>query len=97
MKIWIIFKKELKDILRDRRTIMMMIIFPLLIAPAIITGVSKVQMMQMKKAQEKKLKLHFIGKEYAPNLFQEDQFLFLLLSTRSYVLEVSCPVLDFPN
>ncbi|MBT3590121.1 MAG: ABC transporter permease [Candidatus Marinimicrobia bacterium] len=71
MKIWIIFKKELKDILRDRRTIMMMIIFPLLIAPAIITGVSKVQMMQMKKAQEKKLKLHFIGKEYAPNLFQE--------------------------
>ena len=55
MKIWIIFKKELKDILRDRRTIMMMIIFPLLIAPAIITGVSKVQMMQMKKAQEKKI------------------------------------------
>ncbi|MBL7014360.1 MAG: ABC transporter permease [Candidatus Marinimicrobia bacterium] len=71
MKIWIIFKKELKDILRDRRTIMMMIVFPLLLAPALITVVSKVQMMQMKKAQEKKLKLHFIGKEYAPNLYQD--------------------------
>lgn len=71
MKIWVIFKKELKDILRDRRTIMMMIIFPLLLTPGLITVVTKVQLIQQKKAEDKKLKLHFIGKEYAPQLFQD--------------------------
>ena len=95
MKIWIIFKKELKDILRDRRTIMMMIIFPLLIAPAIITGVSKVQMMQMKKAQEKKLKLHFIGKDNI--VFHCIIFPGMLKAEGTYNLPENVPANEFLN
>mgnify|MGYP003961569081 CR=1 FL=1 len=71
MRIWIIFKKELKDILRDRRTIMMMVVFPLLLVPALMFVVNKVQTVQSKKAEDKILKFHFVGKEFAPKLYQD--------------------------
>ena len=34
--IWTIFRKELKDTLRDRRTVMMMIVIPTLIFPLVM-------------------------------------------------------------
>ena len=48
----LIFKKELKDIFRDRRSIMMMIGMPVIIMPLIIVGLIQIQMKQEKKAAE---------------------------------------------
>ena len=50
----IIFKKELIDTLRDRRTIIAMIVVPLLLIPAIIGITVKVQTSAAKKEKEKK-------------------------------------------
>lgn len=59
----IIFKKELIDTLRDRRTIIAMIVVPLLLIPAIIGITVKVQTSAAKKEKEKKLKVAVIAKE----------------------------------
>jgi len=55
-----IFKKELKDSLRDRRTLLMMVIIPLLLFPILITISTKLQVRQIRKAQEKILKIGLI-------------------------------------
>lgn len=65
-----IFKKELKDILRDRRTIIMMIIVPMVITPMLIVGILKISRMQLEKAQAKEIRVVFLGKENAPQLYQ---------------------------
>jgi sodium transport system permease protein len=53
--IWIIFKKELKDITRDRRTLITMIIVPMLLFPILTTIATQVISSQRKKAQTKTL------------------------------------------
>jgi sodium transport system permease protein len=60
-----IFKKELIDTLRDRRTIIAMIIIPLLIFPVIIGITSKVQKSVTKKAEEKTLRIAVISNDSA--------------------------------
>ncbi len=58
--IWIIFKKELKDITRDRRTIITMIIVPLLLFPILSTVATQVISSQNKKARTKTLTVGLI-------------------------------------
>lgn len=53
--ILVIFKKELKDTLRDRRTLASMIIIPLLLFPLLIGISSRIMMSQIQKAQGKVL------------------------------------------
>jgi len=53
----VIFKKEFLDTLRDRRTIMLMIVLPLLVFPLLMGVVTKIAISQSKKAQEKVLKV----------------------------------------
>jgi len=65
-KIITIYKKELKDSLRDRRTLFMMIVLPMILIPGIILLMTKVQMAQAKKAMEKEIKVAFIGGEFYP-------------------------------
>jgi len=65
-----IYKKELKDSLRDRRTLFMMIILPMILIPGIILLMTKVQMAQAKKAMEKEIKVAFIGETFTPGLIQ---------------------------
>ncbi|MBC8346860.1 MAG: ABC transporter permease [Candidatus Marinimicrobia bacterium] len=69
MKFLTIAKKEIIDITRDRRTIMMMIVVPLLLVPVLMGTVFKITMSQAEKASEKQLKVRFIGQQYAPNLY----------------------------
>jgi len=52
-----IFKKELIDSIRDRRTLIAMVVIPLLLFPVIISISSKMMMSQIKKAQEKTIKI----------------------------------------
>ena len=56
-----IFKKELIDVLRDRRTLMFMVVIPILITPLLVIGSIKFQEYQNKKSEEKILKIAYIN------------------------------------
>ena len=56
-----IFKKELIDTLRDRRTLLMMVVIPMLLFPVLMAVVLKVQISQFKKAEEKKLRVGLLA------------------------------------
>ena len=56
-----IFLKELIDVLRDRRTLMFMVVIPVLITPLLVVGSIKFQEYQNKKSDEKILKIALIN------------------------------------
>lgn len=62
-KIGIIFRKELKDTLRDRRTLFFMIVFPILIIPLIIGGIPKIMVSMMEKKMTERINIAIIGEE----------------------------------
>ena len=63
MKIIIaIFKKELTDVLRDKRTLFFMIVIPVIVMPLIFIGSIKFQEYQSKKSDEKVLNIGLINK-----------------------------------
>jgi sodium transport system permease protein len=55
--IWTIFRKELRDTLRDRRTVMMMIVIPTLIFPIILNVFVGISSSFQKEAAEKKVNI----------------------------------------
>lgn len=59
--IFTIFKKELKDTLRDRRTIIMMLVIPTLIFPIILNIFVSVSSSFSEEAASKKVKVGFVG------------------------------------
>lgn len=56
-----IFKKELKDTIRDRRTMLMMLVIPVLIFPILINVVVNIQTSFADSAEEKVLRIGIIG------------------------------------
>jgi len=70
MKFLTIAKKEVIDISRDRRTIIMMVVVPLLLIPVLLGTVFKITKSMAQKASEKQLKVQIYGQEYAPDLYQ---------------------------
>ena len=70
MKFLTIAKKELTDITRDRRTIIMMIVLPFVLIPGLFGVVYTIQSQQAKKATEEEMKVSFFGQEHAPELYQ---------------------------
>ncbi|MFQ5864493.1 MAG: ABC transporter permease [bacterium] len=65
-----IFKKELIDTLRDRRTLIAMVLIPLLLFPLLIGISSKIVISQAKKAREKVLRVAIVRYDNA-DLFKE--------------------------
>ena len=61
--IFTIFKKELKDTLRDRRTLVMMLVIPILIFPIILNIFVSVSASFTEEAAKKKVKIGFVGAE----------------------------------
>lgn len=59
--IFTIFKKELKDTLRDRRTLMMMLVIPVLVFPIILNIFVRVSSSFTEEAAKKKIKIGFVG------------------------------------
>lgn len=53
----IIFLKELKEILRDRRTLTVMLIIPLVVYPVLFTGISAFMESQVEKAENATLRI----------------------------------------
>ena len=68
---WLVFKKELKELLRDRKTLFFMIALPLLIFPLIFGGAVYVSSKAVQEAQSKVLKYAVVGGEYAPSIQAE--------------------------
>ena len=63
-----VYRKEMQETLRDRRTIMSMIIVPVLVMPALIWGMSSVSMRMVRRAQEERVTVMLLGAENAPSL-----------------------------
>ena len=61
--IFTIFKKELKDTLRDRRTLIMMLVIPLLLFPIILNVFVAISSSFQEEAATKTVKIGFIGSE----------------------------------
>ncbi len=55
-----IFRKEFTDTIRDRRTLFVMVIFPLLLVPLLMTVVTKIQSSSMKKAEERVIRVGLV-------------------------------------
>ena len=60
-----VFKKELIDTIRDRRTLMFMIVIPLLLFPVLFKILFSVQERQTRKAEEKTLRVALIDNDNA--------------------------------
>jgi len=56
-----IFKKELKETLRDKRTMIMMVLIPMLVFPLLINVVTSISGSFEDSAEEKKIKIGIIG------------------------------------
>ena len=66
----IIARKEAKDLFRDKRTLLTMIVIPLLIFPILFNVMGKITSKQVEKEMEKPLKIGLIGEKNAPTLVQ---------------------------
>lgn len=76
--IFTVIKKELKDTLRDKRTLISAIIVPALIIPVLLFGVTKLQKTLMDREGSKKLKIGMIDvPKSIKNQFKDDNFILL--------------------
>jgi sodium transport system permease protein len=65
---WLIFAKELKELLRDRKTLFFMVALPILVFPMIFGGVGYFSVKAVQEAQSEILKYALIGGENAPEI-----------------------------
>ena len=69
--IFVVYVKELKDQLRDRRTLISTIVIPTLIMPVMFFGASMVMSKIIKKAQDEGTSVMVVGAAGAPTLLTE--------------------------
>ncbi len=66
--LWIVAKKELLDLFRDRRTMLISLLMGPLVIPALILGIGSMAEKKARTQLESTLELPVIGAEHAPNL-----------------------------
>jgi sodium transport system permease protein len=66
--LYTVWAKELTDLFRDRRTMMVSLLMGLLLMPALILGVGKLASDRISTALEKPLEVPVVGASHAPNL-----------------------------
>ena len=62
-----IFRKELIDTLRDRRTLIFMLLVPIVAIPLLMMSISKLMISQITKVQEETSKIVIAGREWLPS------------------------------
>ena len=62
----IVYRKEMLDTLRDRRTLISMILVPLLLMPVLIVGMAALSIKLLQRAQQQVATIMILGAEYAP-------------------------------
>ena len=70
-KIKDIFKKEILDTLRDRRTIMMMIVIPVLLYPGLMILLNEVAATQQAKLEQKTVKIAVVNSSDDSRLIEQ--------------------------
>lgn len=65
--LWIVYRKELRDLLRDRRTIIAMIVIPLLVMPLLMVSISAMATRVVGQARQAKPKIMIVGGEDSTN------------------------------
>lgn len=68
---WLIFKKEILELVRDRKTLFFMIALPMLVFPLLIGGLIYFTAEVASEAQSKTLKYSVSGSQYAPELMAQ--------------------------
>ncbi len=61
-----IFKKEITDTLRDRRTLIFMLLVPLVAIPGLMMGMSKLMISQISRVEQESSRVAVIGQEHLP-------------------------------
>ncbi|MCX6639306.1 MAG: ABC transporter permease [bacterium] len=69
--IWIVYRKEFLDVLRDRRTLISMILLPLLIFPLMTVGMGSFIAGRMAKLEDRSSPILVVGSERAPGLLAQ--------------------------
>ncbi|MFB3153679.1 MAG: hypothetical protein ACE10I_04325, partial [Candidatus Acidiferrales bacterium] len=64
----IVYRKELLDTLRDRRTLISMIVVPLLLFPVLTIGFGALAARLVQQAQQEASAIMILGAEHAPTL-----------------------------
>lgn len=64
----IIYRKELKDILRDRKTLISMFLFPLILFPLMTVGFNRFEQRMRERARQDTARIMILGAEHAPEL-----------------------------
>ena len=83
---FIILIKELTDMIRDRRTMFMMVVMPLVVIPLLAITAIKLTQSQIEKAKDKELRVVVIGETAAPELFKrlsKEENFFLVTMTNA--------------
>ena len=65
---WTVMRKELRDIFRDRRTLILALGLSPLLTPVLIIGLGTLGESRARNQSEKPLELPVVGREHAPNL-----------------------------
>ena len=63
-----VFFKEMRDILRDRKTLLLMIVLPIVVVPLLLNSLISFVMEQQKEAETEGLEYGSFGEEHAPDL-----------------------------
>jgi len=66
--IGIVFRKEFVDLIRDRRTLISMVLVPVLVMPLLILGMGYLTSVTVKKARQEKPKVMMLGGADSPRL-----------------------------
>ncbi|NOZ08744.1 MAG: ABC transporter permease [FCB group bacterium] len=87
-RIFIVFKKEFKDMIRDRRTIFFMVVFPIIFLPIFIGGFPKLLSSITEKKMDEILTIAIVGGENAPELLERFR------NTESMIILTDVPEAD---
>lgn len=68
---WLVVQKELKELLRDRKTLFFMIALPMLVFPAMFGAIGYFTSKALDDAQNKVLKFAVLGGQHHPELVQQ--------------------------
>jgi sodium transport system permease protein len=66
----IVWKKELRELVRDRKTLMLSLLMGPLLAPVLIIGLAKMGESKAQEQMEQKLEVAIVGAERAPSLVE---------------------------
>ena len=66
--IWVVYRKELLDLMRDRRTLIGTFLWPLVLFPLMTVGFGQIEKKVSQKAAKREASIMLLGAEHAPEL-----------------------------